>query len=273
MVRDLEEGKGGKTFRFEICNITFGDIHIRNVYLQGTFHINGTFKKCVCYSWTWQSNGKLCTKSSCSRLPLRRLDCNFCNCFIKLNFKRWQVTCETWIGLQSLESFDLVCTFEKEEKRIRSIVCTSVQFPIHCALYISTVQKKFSTKAYISWQYRKKYIFPCFALVTVQSSWDIRRTRSELWRRTIQKNRSSLFWEPLLKTEVIFAFVYHGGVYFCMAARLSTDAMPFWDPLVEKNCHGQKLLLRIRCSFSCYTFTDDRLLIGSLAKLPGWKKR
>ena len=142
MVRDLEEGKGGKTFRFEICNITFGDIHIRNVYLQGTFHINGTFKKCVCYSWTWQSNGKLCTKSSCSRLPLRRLDCNFCNCFIKLNFKRWQVTCETWIGLQSLESFDLVCTFEKEEKRIRSIVCTSVQFPIHCALYISTVQKK-----------------------------------------------------------------------------------------------------------------------------------
>lgn len=116
MVRDLEEGKGGKTFRFEICNITFGDIHIRNVYLQGTFHINGTFKKCVCYSWTWQSNGKLCTKSSCSRLPLRRLDCNFCNCFIKLNFKRWQVTCETWIGLQSLESFDLVCTFEKKKK-------------------------------------------------------------------------------------------------------------------------------------------------------------
>ena len=115
-------GERGETFRFEICNITFGDIHIRNVYLQGTFHINGTFKKCVCYSWTWQSNGKLCTKSSCSRLPLRRLDCNFCNCFIKLNFKRWQVTCETWIGLQSLEiSFDLVCMYfwKRRKKRIR----------------------------------------------------------------------------------------------------------------------------------------------------------
>ena len=142
-----------------------------------------------------------------------------------------------------------------------------------CLIYFYSTKKKFSTKAYISWQYRKKYIFPCFALVTVVQVGILEGQEVNCGDARYRKKQQLSFWEPLLKTEVIFAFVYHGGVYFCMAARLSTDAMPFWDPLVEKNCHGQKLLLRIRCSFSCYTFTDDRLLIGSLAKLPGWKKR
>ena len=134
--------------------------------------------------------------------------------------------------------------FWKEEKRIRSIVCTSVQFPIHCALYISTVQKKFSTKAYISWQYRKKYIFPCFALVTVQSSWDIRRTRSELWRRTIQKKRrlarssENLCWKrkwfSLLYTMVVCIFVWRQDYQLtqCLFGILSLK-----KTVMAKNCY------------------------------------
>ena len=113
-----------------------------------------------------------------------------------------------------------------------------------CLIYFYSTKKKFSTKAYISWQYRKKYIFPCFALVTVQSSWDIRRTRSELWRRTIQKKRrlarssENLCWKrkwfSLLYTMVVCIFVWRQDYQLtqCLFGILSLK-----KTVMAKNCY------------------------------------
>ena len=92
---------------------------------------------------------------------------------------------------------------------------------------------------------RKKYIFPCFALVTVVQVGILEGQEVNCGDARYRKKQQLSFWEPLLKTEVIFAFVRKLLVYFCMAA-VSTDAMPFGGNSSRwKNCHGQKLLLML----------------------------
>ena len=154
-----------------------------------------------------------------------------------------------WMNKKEKKLFDLDLYVKVFWKRKRMTYCsTSVQFPIHCTLYISTVQKK-SFLQRPTFHGKKEIYLSMLCSRNSGTSWDIRRTRSELWRRTIQKKAAA----ELLRTSV------ENGSDF----RFCKEALSFWCIFVwrqyqltqcllggnssrwRKNCHGQKLLLML----------------------------